>query len=116
MPPAIESYRFGEITIDGSRYANDVIILPARVVPDWWRREGHSLSTDDLRSVLDELPARLIVGTGAYGRMRVPGAVVLELGARGIEVSAEPTGDAVETYRRLISEGTPAAACLHLTC
>jgi hypothetical protein len=41
--PKIESYRFGEIVIDGRRYSNDVIIYPDRVDGKWWREEGHSL-------------------------------------------------------------------------
>ena len=40
------------------------------VVRNWWRREGHALVLDDLVEVLDELLSRLIVGTGANGRMQ----------------------------------------------
>jgi hypothetical protein len=44
----------------------DAIVLPHRVVSGWPRREGHGLVLEDLDEVLDELPARLVVGTGAY--------------------------------------------------
>jgi hypothetical protein len=34
----------------------EVIILPRRVIPNWWREEGHALVLGDLGDGLDELP------------------------------------------------------------
>src|SRR6476661_10147197 len=68
--PVIEGYEFGRVTIDGREETRDVIVLPHRVVRDWWRKDGHGLVIEDLDDVLAELPARLHVGTGAHGRMR----------------------------------------------
>ena len=65
----LDGYRFGRVLVDGEEHTKDVIVLPNRVVGDWWRRDGHSLVLEDLEDVLDELPERLILGTGAYGRM-----------------------------------------------
>jgi hypothetical protein len=48
-----------------------VIVLPERVLRGWWRREGHGLVLEDLDEVLDELPERLLVGTGAYGQWQL---------------------------------------------
>jgi hypothetical protein len=112
--PRIERYSFGQIVIDGEEETNDVIVLPGRVVHNWWRREGHSLVVDDLREVLDELPPRLVVGTGAYGRMHPDPSAVEQLRERGIEVEALPTKEAVRRYSEL--DATQAAAALHLTC
>jgi hypothetical protein len=110
----IERYSFGRVTVDGSEETTDVIVLPDRVVRGWWRREGHGLVLEDLEGVLDELPERLVIGTGAYGRMR-PGAEALDaLRARGIEVEALPTEEAVRRYGELDPRRT--AAALHLTC
>ena len=39
----IDSYSFGEITVDGTGYRSDVILFPQRVVADWWRESGHRL-------------------------------------------------------------------------
>lgn len=115
MPPAIEHYAFGTITVDGTTYRSDVVILPGRVVPDWWRRQGHSLALDDLTDVVADPPNTLVVGTGAYGAMVVPERTVAALEALGIEITAQPTAEAVETYNRLAPAGRVAAA-LHLTC
>jgi len=64
----LDDYGFGRVTVDGSEQTRDLIVLPDRVVNDWRRRDGHSLVIEDLDVVLDELPQRLIVGVGAYGR------------------------------------------------
>src|SRR5919198_4130870 len=99
--PRIDSYSFGHIVVDGEEATNDVIVLPSRVVHNWWRRDGHSLVLDDLREVLDELPPLLVLGTGAYGRMRPDPAAIDELRERGIEVEALPTEEAVRRYGEL---------------
>ena len=53
----IDRYEFGRIVVNGNEHTRDLIILPDRVVGNWWRRDGHALVTEDLRDVLDDLPA-----------------------------------------------------------
>jgi hypothetical protein len=53
------------------------------------------LVLDDLEEVLEELPERLVVGTGADGGMRPDPAALSELRRPEIEVDALPTGEAV---------------------
>jgi hypothetical protein len=83
-----------------------LIVLPDRVVTNWWRREGHSLVLDDLEGVLDALPERLIVGIGAYGRLHPDPAAISEECLR--------TDEAVRRYGECDERRT--AAALHLTC
>jgi hypothetical protein len=85
------------------------------VLPDWWRTRGHSLAIDDLASVIDEPPEVLVIGRGANNRMVVPPGVKNQLEAKGIQVVAQPTGEACKTYNRLRETRTVVAA-LHLTC
>src|SRR4029453_17455396 len=110
----LEDYSFGRLTVDGREHTRDLIVLPDRVVSDWWRREGHSLAMEDLNEVLDELPSRLVLGVGAHGRLRPDAAVIAELERRGVQVECLPTDAAVRRYGELDERG-PAAA-LHLTC
>jgi hypothetical protein len=110
----LQDYSFGRILVDGEEHERDVIVLPGRVVANWWRRDGHSLALEDLREVEGELPEKLILGTGAHGQLRPPAAVLEELERRGIDVEVLHTGDAVRRYGEL-DEGRTAAA-LHLTC
>ena len=110
----LEEYSFGRIVVDGEEHRRDLIVLPDRVVPDWWRQEGHSLALEDLEEVESELPERLILGCGAHGRLRPPDAVLDALRERGIEVEALPTDEAVRRYGE--SDERRTAAALHLTC
>jgi hypothetical protein len=113
--PRIESYRFGHVVIDGQVHTKDVIILPDHVIGGWWRREGHTLLPDDLEAVLAAAPEVLVVGKGAFGRMQVAWKTKEALQAAGIDLIAESTGEAAETYNRLRGEKAVAAA-LHLSC
>jgi hypothetical protein len=112
--PDIGNYQFGRLVVDGTEHTKDVIILPNRVLAGWWRRNGHALVLDDLSGVLDELPERLVVGAGAYGRMRPDPDTLQALQDRGIEVEVHNTDEAVDRYRAADKRRT--AAALHLTC
>lgn len=111
----IESYSFGRIVIDGQAYTSDVIIYPDRVDAHWWRKEGHRLDRHDLTEVVAEKPEVLVVGTGHSGLMGVPEETRKYLESEGIEVIAEVTGQAYQTYNRL-SGSKKVIAALHLTC
>ena len=113
--PKIDSYRFGRIVIDGEAYSKDVIILPDRVIPRWWREEGHNLSFSDLDEVVAAKPAILVVGKGSFGRMRIADRVLDGLKEAGIELVALNTKEACQRYNELREQGDVAAA-LHLTC
>jgi hypothetical protein len=110
----LEGYRFGRLLVDGQEETRDVIVLPGRVVRNWWRKDGHSLVMDDLEEVLDELPERLIVGTGASGEMQPERKALDHLRKRGIEVIVKRTDEAVRLFAELDPSTT--AAALHLTC
>jgi hypothetical protein len=112
--PRIEGYDFGRVVIDGDEQTRDVIVLPNRVLTNWWRADGHRLVLADLDDVVEELPERLVVGTGAYGQMRPESDALSELRRRGVEVEALPTDEAVRRYGELDPRRT--AAALHLTC
>ncbi|RMF90680.1 MAG: hypothetical protein D6733_03165 [Methanobacteriota archaeon] len=111
----IDSYRFGRIVIDGEEYTSDVIVYQDRVDGGWWRREGHTLRKEDLKDVLEGSPRLLIIGTGAYGRMKVPDETRRFIESRGIELQILKTGEACEAYNRL-PDKEGAVAALHLTC
>jgi hypothetical protein len=91
-----------------------VIVLPDRVVENWWRRNGHELVWEDLEEVVEELPSRLVVGMGADQRMRPDPSTLERLRSRGVDVECLPTAQAVARLAEL-DPGTTAAA-LHLTC
>jgi hypothetical protein len=110
----LEGYRFGRILVDGREETKDLIVLPDRVLTNWWRKDGHSLVIEDLEDVLDDLPGRLIVGTGASEQMRPNPDAIKALEERGIEVELLPTPDAVGRYQE--SDPATTAVAAHLTC
>lgn len=113
----IESYSPGRVVVDGVELHRDVIVLPDRVLTEWWRREGHSLAMEDLDDVLEDLPERLILGCGYASQLQPDPAVLETLRERGVKVEALPTDEAVERYQELEARNPAAvAAALHLTC
>jgi hypothetical protein len=110
----IEGYRFGHVLVDGTEHTKDVIVLPDRIVSNWWRVEGHGLQMKDLVDVLDDLPERLVLGTGADGRVVPDREVLQRLEERGVRVEVLRTDRAVTRYGELDPRRT--AAALHLTC
>ena len=109
-------YRFGRIEIDGRCYTRDVIVLPDRVVENWWRREGHRLCLDDLAEVPLEAIDVLVIGTGSAGAMRVPQDLVGDLEGRGLEVIVLPTAEAAKVFDQQRQQGRRVAGAFHLTC
>ncbi len=114
-----KSTGFGEVRIEGERYAYDVVIDAGRVRR---RRKGPSKALREQYghtplSVGEEIPwagRRLIVGTGVDGRLPVTPEVYAEAALRGIELTVLPTRDAC----RLLADIRPedVHAVLHVTC
>ena len=112
----VNDYDFGRIDVEGQTYTSDVIIYPDRVRDSWWRKEGHRLHIEDLDEVVEARPDVLVVGTGYYGNMVVPGETKDYLESNGIEIKACRTGDAVKEFNRLQRKYARIVAALHLTC
>lgn len=110
----LEQYSFGRLVVDGREHTRDVIVLPDRVLANWWRRDGHSLQIEDLEDVLEHLPEHLIVGCGARGQLKPDPGALATLAERGVRVEVLRTRDAVRRYGELDERAT--AAALHLTC
>ncbi len=116
MNPKIEGYRFGEMVVSGQRYHRDLKIINDRVVPNWWRKEGHNLCLDDIRDILDAGCEILVIGTGAYGVMEVPESVKKAVRERGLAIEVYPTAKAAERFNELVAKGKRVAGAFHLTC
>lgn len=107
----IEDYSFGRIVINGKKYTSDIIITDT--IHSWWRKEGHVLNPEDLTILFSEPPQTLIVGTGAYGAMKVPEKTRKSIKDRGITLIIQKTDKAVKTFNATTGKK---AAALHLTC
>jgi hypothetical protein len=113
----LDKFSFGTLRIDGSTYEQDVVIdrgeirkrkkTPSRKFRDEF---GHTPL-----SIEEKIPwkcRRLVIGTGAYGRLPVMKEVKLEAERRHVELVIVPTSAAI----RLIEKESSANAILHVTC
>ena len=113
----IDSYSFGQMSIDGQGYHKDVIILPDEsVISPWWRKTGHELLLSDIQVVLETKPDLFVIGTGSPGLMKPHLALASDLETRGIKVIVLSTERAIEKYNSMIQQDHNIAACFHLTC
>lgn len=112
----ISEYHFGSMIIEGRRYMEDLRIIDGRVIPKWWRKEGHSMDLEDADDILAANPEVLVVGMGQPGRMQVTDSLRSALAEKGIELIEEPTAQALHTFNRLFSRGKRVAGAFHLTC
>ena len=111
----IESYDFGTIMINGRKFRSDVVIFPHKIDGNWWRNEGHLLSIDDVKEIVNAKPEILVVGTGYSGMMKILPQTEQTLKSSGIELIAAKTEKACKIYNDL-SKSKKVVAALHLTC
>ena len=111
----INSYSFGTITIDNQKFTKDLIIYPNHIDLNWRRKIGHLLVEDDITEIIDYKPVLLIIGTGAYGLMKVDDKLKEKLKALGIEFVIKKTSEAVNEYNRIYKD-KKVVCVLHLTC
>ncbi len=112
----IDNYSFGSMKVDGKVYRKDLIVFPDTVKPEWWRKDGHSLATEDLKGVLDYKPEVLVVGMGAFGFMKIPESTRAALKERNIELVGKNTGEAYKIFNEQIQRGKKVVGVFHLTC
>ena len=71
----ITEFSFGRIVADRQICNNDIKIVQGRLVPDWWRKSGHSVEIEDVQDALDTDPEILVIGKGQPGYMRITDAL-----------------------------------------
>jgi hypothetical protein len=110
---------FGSIEIEGRAYEHDIVIdrgvvrkRSKKPSKPYRGKFGHTpLSVDE------ELPwggSRLIIGTGAHGRLPVMSEVAAEAARRNIDLVAVPTEQACQLVAGL--KRREVCAVLHVTC
>jgi hypothetical protein len=113
-----DNFSFGEITIDGERYNQDVVIDRGEV------RKRRKKASKRFReqfghtplSAEEEIPwkcRRLVVGTGINGRLPVMEEVKQEAVRRKVKLLILPTPEALAA---LAGQPGGTNAILHLTC
>ena len=112
----IESFAFGFIVINGTKYTSDLIIYPDGHVEDLWRRKsGHRLSTGDIDKLIKSEPEVIVAGAGVSGLMKPEKQLEKLLNQKGIKFISQPNQEAIKAYNNLLSKNR-VGACFHLTC
>ena len=112
-----DNFSFGTLRIDSNTYEEDVVIDRGEIrkrkkAPSKkFRNEfGHTPL-----SIEEKIPwkcRRLVIGTGAYGRLPVMKEVKLEAERRHVELVIAPTREAL----RLLDRESTTNAILHVRC
>lgn len=115
----VEYPGFGVIIVEGERFEHDVLIEVGRVRPrdkgpsrTHRSQGGHTPLSPD-----EDIPwsgPRLVVGTGASGRLPIPPELRAEAESRGVELITLPTVEVCELLRSTAPENV--SAVLHVTC
>ena len=107
----IEKYSFGKILIDGIEYKKDILVFPF-LIKEWRRKKAHLVQANDLGEAFSYKPKKLIIGTGAFGVMKVDDKVKGKCQELGIKLIIEKTKDAC----KLNKNTKEVILALHLTC
>jgi len=111
----INSYRFGEMDIDGTIYTSDLAIVSANIYTRWYRQEGHTVGVSDIEKWITKDCKQLIIGTGAAGCCKVLPEIETYCRKHSIELITLPTERAIEKFNA-ISDKSKVVAAFHLTC
>ena len=112
----IESFAFGFIVINGTKYTSDLVIYPDGHVEDLWRRkEGHRLSNVDIDRLIKSEPEVIVAGAGIHGLMKPEKQLEELLNIKGIKFISRPNQEAIKSYNSLLTKNE-VGACFHLTC
>jgi hypothetical protein len=114
----IGRFAFGALDIDGVTYEHDIVIDGGEIHK---RKKSASKKFRDAfghtpLSLEEKIPwrcSRLVVGTGAYGRLPVMDDVKREADARGVQLILLPTAEAIQVLQKSARNTN---AVLHVTC
>jgi hypothetical protein len=112
----ITDYSFGRIVVNGQTCNHDIKIVQGTLMPDWWRKSGHTVEIEDVQDLLDNEPEILVIGKGQPGYMRVADSLRQLLAEKNVKLIEAPTAEAIETFNRLYQEGRRVCGGFHVGC
>jgi hypothetical protein len=112
-----DKFSFGSLRIDNSTYEQDVVIdrgdiRKRKKTPSKQFRDEFGHTPLSLEEKIPWKCRKLVIGTGAHGRLPVMKEVKDEAKRRHVELVVVPTSEAI----RLLEKESAANAILHVTC
>jgi len=119
--PYIESTKFGEITIDGRKYGQVLLIGDLVLEREAMRLEEvfgttHRIGDWETEQLLHDKPQVVIVGTGQNGILQVDEKFLQRMQGSGVEVIVNITPQAIKIYSEKVNQGERVNALMHTTC
>lgn len=117
----IDSTEFGNVTVDGKKY-NQVLIIGDMIMERDYEKlkelfgTSHKIGDWEAKKLLKQNPEIIIIGTGQDGAMEVDEELVENFRDKNIEVIAEITPRAIEIYNEKKKQGKRINALIHTTC
>lgn len=112
----IDSFRFGEIIIDGKAYHSDVYVFWDGEVKEFETSTRHLFSMDELSFVLKKKPEAVVIGTGDSGFFKISDEVRVTLRENRIELVEALTREAIKKFNELVEADKRVVAYMHITC
>ncbi|UZE94198.1 MAG: hypothetical protein IB618_01325 [Candidatus Pacearchaeota archaeon] len=110
----IDSTSFGNITIDGKTYGDDVIILADdRIKKRGLQKGTHIVCIEEIEPLFKENPKVIVIGTGQSGVAEIEPEVMNRAREQNIEVIEAPTPIAIKKFNKIKEKK---AGLFHLTC
>ena len=100
------------IRINDEVWSGTVALTPREVVEQWRPVAIENLVTDDFKSLLDDAPELIILGTGGSGQFP-PRELMFAFARRGVGLEVMDTTAAARTFNVLAGEGRRVAAVLY---
>ena len=122
----IDSIEFGSITIDGRRYAHDVVVYPEKVerrkkhISKEEHGTSHKFSRNEILEYLKGLDLHeiklVVVGTGQYGKLSLLDETKKVLEDEDIEVIEVRTPEAIRKFNSDDVSRKEKIGIFHVTC
>lgn len=120
MPPRIDKFKFGSITIDGMTYTSDVIIRPDGEVKKRKKKlskaiygTSHTISLEEAKHVFKKSAKTLVIGGGQFGRVKLSAEAADYFTKKECDVTLLSTPKAIQVWNDIKEE---AIGLFHITC
>ncbi|MCX7944828.1 MAG: MTH938/NDUFAF3 family protein [Deltaproteobacteria bacterium] len=112
----IDQYRFGNITINGDEYTDDLIIIDGeKIIVPWIREKGHLCQKKDIDNYLNESTKKVVFARGYFWIMKIDDELKKYLSENNIEFVELNSKRAVDLFNS-IEDKKGLLFCIHLTC
>ena len=109
----INSFKFGEVTVEGKTYYSDVVVFwDGKVM---LRRKEHIFGMGEFLKILERKPTNIVIGTGVADMVRVAPEVVEVAKRKKVKLFVDKPENAVDIFNGLAKSRKKVVAVIHTT-